>query len=260
MKQPITLLNFSQEEHYLPDFVENEESQWLNLGSIEHTNLFCEKNALMEIKETLAERRQSAITFLGSGNYHYVSYLLLSEIKHPFTLVLFDHHTDALPSPSESLISCGSWVLESLQNLSMLEKVIIIGVSEDGREYLPLSISDQVRIYPETTFHMDKQSMMSSILSSIPTERVYISVDKDVLHTNEALTVWDQGSLKLHQLIEMIQMIVVKKRVYGIDICGEYPVNPSNAFEYQTREAIAKNEFANKCILNGLEHVERYAS
>lgn len=208
----------------------------------------------------MAERRQSVITFLGSGNYHYVSYLLLAEVRHPFTFVLFDHHTDTLPSPSDSLISCGSWVLESLKTLPMLKKVIIIGVSEDGQEYLPFSISDKVRVYPETMLHMNKHSMISSILSSIPTEPVYISVDKDVLNTNEALAVWDQGSMKLNQLIEMMQILIVEKSVCGIDICGEYPVTTGNAFEYKTREAIAKNDFANKCILNGLEHVKDYAS
>lgn len=44
MNHPITLLNFNQEDHHLPDFAENGDSQWLELGSIEQTNLFCAKD------------------------------------------------------------------------------------------------------------------------------------------------------------------------------------------------------------------------
>ena len=48
----------------------------------------------MHIKRALNRRKNKGITFIGSGNYHYVSHLLLEEINKPFTLILFDHHTD----------------------------------------------------------------------------------------------------------------------------------------------------------------------
>src|SRR5699024_3640988 len=101
---------------------------WIELESVPNTNLLCEKDTLRFMADKLIKRRPNHIHYLGSGNYHYISYILQARINKPYTLILFDHHTDALPSPSDTLISCGSWVLESLKHLPMLKKVFMVGV------------------------------------------------------------------------------------------------------------------------------------
>ena len=77
-------------------------------------------------------------------------------------------------------------------------------------------------------------------------EPVYISVDKDVLNKESALTNWDQGSLSLNELEELLTFILRKQDVIGIDICGE-DVTPLNWFEAE--EAEKKNDHANKALL-----------
>ena len=52
-------------------------------------------------------------------------------------------------------------------------------------------------------------------------EPVYISVDKDVLNPQSAATNWDQGSLDLPELEQLLGVILRREKVIGMDICGE---------------------------------------
>lgn len=69
--------------------------EWIDLSDVPETNLYCSGEALAEIERRLRRRRMRGAVLIGNGNFHYVSYLLIKEMKEPFTLVLFDHHTDA---------------------------------------------------------------------------------------------------------------------------------------------------------------------
>ena len=53
-------------------------------------------------------------------------------------------------------------------------------------------------------------------------EPVYISIDKDVLNHDSAITDWDQGNICLDHLKRMLDIIVRTEKVIGMDICGEY--------------------------------------
>ena len=191
--------------------------------------------------------------FLGSGNYHYISYLLQAKIKKPYTLVLFDHHSDTLKAPSDQLISCGSWVLESLINLPMLKKVFFIGVSEETHLHIPETIHDKVVIYTENSLQSNLQTITKSIIKNIPTQSIYISIDKDVLHTSDAVTSWDHGTLQLKQMILMMKSLFHNKEIIGVDVCGEYPINPINEYRIETKDAIEKNNRANSVILESIK-------
>lgn len=248
----ITVLNFDH-TYTSQSFLEGEEAEWLDLYMIPGTNLYCEHDSLRQIAEKLQTKRRKNITYIGSGNYHYVSYLLLSKIDHPFTLILFDHHTDMLPSPSESIISCGSWVLDAVTKLPHVKKVILIGVDPDWAKQVPAALREKVAVFPEPELHQDYTETVHHILQEIPTESVYISVDKDVLHPDEAVTIWDQGSLRLKQLVDIVDSLAWSKDICGFDVCGEYPLSPEEAFRKKAREAVAKNNYANHVIL---EHVK----
>lgn len=89
--------------------------EWIDLTDLSHTNLYCEPASLREIERRIRLRKQKGAVFIGNGNYHYVSYLLIQEIKEPFTLVLFDHHTD-VGAGDDPVISCGSWVSYALKH------------------------------------------------------------------------------------------------------------------------------------------------
>ncbi|ANB59254.1 arginase family protein [Anoxybacteroides amylolyticum] len=214
--------------------------EWIDATDITETNLYCEQKSLAEIEERLSERRFHGMTFIGSGNYHYVSYLLMKHIQEPFTLVLFDHHTD-IGTNEDAVISCGSWVSHAL-TIRALDKVIIVGPS--GR--LP-SFPNNITIFP--TLPSPK-----FLFSHIQTKYVYISIDKDVLCREDAVTNWEQGTMSLLFLLRCLQMLLMHKQVVGVDVCGEYPQAAVDLFHPLHREANRKNEHANLCIAETYLH------
>ncbi|CUB45328.1 hypothetical protein BN2127_JRS4_04729 [Bacillus cereus] len=55
--------------------------------------------------------------------------------------------------------------------------------------------------------------------------------------------------MKLSILLQFIHSLITNKSIYGIDICGELPVYPSQLFLPKYKNAIQKNEQANLQIL-----------
>jgi hypothetical protein len=66
----------------------------------------------------------------------------------------------------------------------------------------------------------------SEIAASLAGTNVYISIDKDVLSTDYALTDWDQGKLSLAELAAVVQKIAASCNLVGADICGEMAPKP----------------------------------
>ncbi|MBE3570743.1 MAG: arginase family protein [Bacillales bacterium] len=215
----------------------------IDFYDLQHVNLYCEQDSLTKIEHRLAERRKKGMTLIGSGNYHYVTASLLKEIKEPFTLVLFDHHPDiGFSDESGTLLSCGSWVSYALKHIPLLKKAVIIG---------PTSLKNQRTALPNATIFPYNSHRTSSkmILSAIPTNTVYISIDKDVLKKTDAATNWDQGQMSLASLLHYLQELLQHKNVYGMDICGEAKLSPDHFFDLSFRDALRKNESANIKIL-----------
>lgn len=252
MDNQIVMLNFDQSYIY-QHFYRKEPVKWLDFTDMLGVHMFCEKSTAQQISKKLSTVTQGGITFLGGGNFHYISYLLLSRIEQPFSLVLFDHHTDMMPSPSEELISCGSWVLKALEKLPALQKVILIGVNELWREQIPHAFQHKLSVFPEHT------SLTSqTIIDAIPTENIYISIDKDVLALSESRTNWDHGSLLLKDLIHMVKDFSRHKKLLGVDVCGEYPFTPQTAQQSRTKIALQKNDLANWRLLKAVQNLPLY--
>lgn len=221
--------------------------EWIDLTDVAHTNLYCEAESLRELETRIRQRTRRGLVFIGSGNYHYISYLLLKEIKQPFTLVLFDYHTD-IGTEQETMISCGSWVSYALNNIPLLQKVIIIGPTLQQHP----RFSSNITIFP------NEYPLLSPklLLSNIPSESVYISIDKDVLCRDEAVTNWEQGTMTLSSLLACLHQLLSYKRVVGVDVCGEYPQASIDVLHPVCREANRKNEHANLHIAETcLQHV-----
>ncbi|AKM17774.1 arginase family protein [Anoxybacillus geothermalis] len=214
--------------------------EWIDLSDVPETNLYCSGEALAEIERRLRRRRMRGAVLIGNGNFHYVSYLLIKEMKEPFTLVLFDHHTDA-EGGSDRLISCGSWVAYALGH-PQLQKVIIVGPSCSPSH---LRLSPKITVLPFD----DHDEWPTALLDAIPTGSVYISIDKDALRREDAVTNWDQGMMPLSRLLACLRLLLFYKKVLGVDICGEYPQAAVDVFHPFCREAQQKNERANTAIL-----------
>lgn len=252
MKGLVTILNFD-DVYRTQSFCQKTDCEWIDLSDVRNANRYCETQSLAVIKKRLLNRNHKGVTFIGSGNYHYVSYLLLSEIQSPFTLVLFDHHTDMMAAPSPELISCGSWVLNAMKRLPLLRKVVIIGAKENLAVALSDEYKKKVTLFTDQCTRWDSEKMKNAIFSVIPTGNVYISIDKDVLNKSEAVTNWDQGNMRLTQLMHILQYIMVSKKICGVDVCGEQAHSPADYFRREYIQAARTNEKANKSILETLQ-------
>ncbi len=232
----VTLLNFDDTYRLQPK-LSGFADEWVDLSDIAEANLFCAHRALREIGKRLSSRSHRGITFIGNGNYHYVTYLLLGEINRPFSLVLFDNHTDAKSSEGAfELLSCGSWVARAAERFPHLKRALIVGASAERNH----PHSQKIVIWPNT---VDPQKL----ISAIPTEDVYISIDKDVLDRSFAATNWDHGNMHLQVLITALKTIILRKNVLGIDVCGELPLAPADIWRHAGK--LRLNERANLAIL-----------
>jgi len=226
----------------------------VELSDIPGTNGYCHFETLGRIARRLAKRRQRGITLIGRGNYHYASFLLAGEVKEPFTLVLFDHHADMMESPDENIISCGSWALEAMKRLPNLRLVLLVGASRDSIRQIPAGWRRRVIAVPEEAAAAVD---VRRLVRLIPTDTVYVSVDKDVLSPLDAATDWDHGSLRLDALLGMLEAVAGAKRLAGVDVCGEYPPPPGAFRQPEARERMRKNERANRLIAG---HAVRWLS
>lgn len=219
----------------------------IDLSDIEGKNLYCNLQAEEAIKRRLNEAHwKPGITFIGSGNFHYGTYLMLQDIHESFTLCLFDHHTDMFNV--DGYLSCGSWVLLALENLETMKHIIIIGPPMSEFNNLPLKWRERI------TFIAEEEGIKDQLLDSfIPTEHTYISIDKDILSWHDARTRWSQGSVPLSVLTETIDYLIQTTQVIGIDICGEWSYLPSEAYFPKNQIYIRKNEKANLEILNTIK-------
>ena len=142
-------------------------------------------------------------------------------------------------------MSCGCWVKEVLDSNPYLRKVCIIGASEALIKSLHPDYGSRLKFYSEVELsHEEGWKLFSEEHLNEP---VYISVDKDVLDRNSAVTNWDQGSLPLPELEEVLSAILKKENVIGIDICGECS---SSLDVFEEERELEINSKANRELLN----------
>ncbi len=199
------------------------------------------------------------LTFMGSGDFHHITSLLLpmalENCHEPVTVIHFDNHPDWVKF--EGGTHCGSWVNRALE-MPQVRKVITVGVcSHDLRRpewkgaNLQLLARRQLELYPydyppsrvktdygegasyvqvdgnirwKTIRTIGEQNFAAHLLSRIETKAVYVTVDKDVLALKDALTNWDQGKMRLPYLLNLIKEIGEHHTVIGADVNGDYSV------------------------------------
>lgn len=216
------IMNFSgiyREE----DFWEGQEPVWLDFQKLQGVNCYCTPEAEAAIKEKICDLPVQGIHFLDSGNYHYLSKFWLEKIQEPFSLLVFDNHTDMQEAALFGLLSCGSWAGEVLDTHELLSHICVAGPGlKDFREYKGQAWAKLTRICREELSDGGEE-ILREFLETDPDLPLYISIDKDVLRKEEARTNWDQGELALDQLLKLLELIFEKRKVIGVDICGENP-------------------------------------
>lgn len=220
--------------------------------------LFMSAAIRKKILNTLSKDGKNYPVFLGSGDFHHLSEILTSRINEPACLIIFDFHPDwETCSPR---FSCGSWVNQALKNKNIL-KCIHIGAGSDDLSFpalqsagLNLLKKDRLQIYPyrhnpsrvfcrsiaQNTSITTKKNLFSNeitwnqlegkdlavfaaeLVKRLPSNKVYISIDKDCLTKDYALTNWEEGFLSLEQLLTVLRILRQNLDIIGIDITGDY--------------------------------------
>jgi hypothetical protein len=180
--------------------------------------------------------------FLGSGDYHHVSYLLIERLRvlgTPIQVVVFDNHPDNMRYPFG--IHCGSWV-SHVSRLPFVSCVHVLGITSSDVEgwhvwenHLRALHSGRVRYWcvGRDLRAMRRLGMRHSrsfesagdLLDRFAAESrtwkepVYLSIDKDVLAPSVVRTNWDQGVMTLEDIEQGIDM--VRNLVVASDVTGE---------------------------------------
>jgi arginase family enzyme len=212
---------------------------------------------LKRVSDRLPGLKSPTLAFLGSGDFHHVSAMLVERAAdhtgEPFTVVHFDNHPDWVRRTHG--MHCGSWVNRALA-ISEVAKVITAGVcSKDlqhpewkganlnalrsGRlelfayEQQPSAVSGHYgggasfhqkgnRIHWSCISDMGIAAFADVLLSRVQTAAIYITLDKDVLVLDDAVTNWDQGKLHLDDIIGLIRLLASNHAVIGADVIGDY--------------------------------------
>jgi arginase family enzyme len=213
------------------------------------------RKAVQAARERIAHAGDPApsVTFLGSGDFHHLAALLIERIAGPVSILHLDNHPDWVRLAPRW--HCGSWVNRVLE-LPNVRRVVAAGpCSEDlvnpGRKGGNLGALDSGRLALFPWFHAPSRvrhriadgpghewrdgalhwrnlaerrlaDACDAVVAALPTEAVWITLDKDVLPEGEALTNWDQGRMPLSAVAALIEAVGARRRVLGADVCGEY--------------------------------------
>lgn len=212
------LLDFS---HIYPENINKEGSGLtrIDLSDIGSTDMYCTVEASEEIRKRLEPYSPRGIHFLDSGNYHYMTLFFTEKIHEPFSLVLFDHHTDMQKPMIEGMISCGSWAGEMLKKNHYLKQMILIGPAQKSLDGIDPDLKEKlICISMEEVRRGETRKKIPQIDMKVP---IYISIDKDVLSSLYARTNWNQGDMPIDILKQLILEVFEHQKVIGVDICGE---------------------------------------
>jgi arginase family enzyme len=226
----------------------------IDLSDVVGTRYATEDDTFARLAARLEGEDLDAV-LLGSGDFHHHALHALRRKREPFSLVLFDNHADLGPS---DLITCGAWVEDAL-SLPALAAVLLVGCMPstlvglrsplDRVVWTPLD-NDVVRGI-RTTVPL-RAGGLREALDALPTRRVHVSIDKDVLHPDDATTGWSHGGMRLEELVSALDEVGRQCTVESFDLCGDAPLSPVERLTPAGVEVIARNNRADRAILDQL--------
>lgn len=247
--------------------------RWIDCSDIPGTDCYCDDEAVEAICRRIADagiKDAGGIHFFDNGNYHYMSKIWTDMVQEPFSLVVFDHHPDMQAPRFGNILSCGGWVKKVLDENQFINNVVIIGVADYLVDEIRAELSqagdadilDKVTFIKEsevretgtptsfsrtpTSFSRMRESLRSPTESGMTEGRIYISIDKDALSPTYAATNWDQGSLDVAALKEIIANLAANHKIIGVDICGERARDFAGDEYHTVQEADALNDRINR--------------
>ena len=246
------IMNFSgiyKNQNFYKNYAE-EEIFWTELSDLSGCNCYCDAEASDRIRKEIQAFTGKGLHFIDSGNYHYMTRLWLEKLKIPFRLLVFDNHTDMQPPAFGGLLSCGGWIAVSLEELSLLQEVILVGPDEEAYTQVEPDLQQKVlflsREKLSTMTAEEKEGFFNNLSEDLP---LYVSVDKDVLCKGDASTTWSQGDMHLSELMSFLELVLERQNILGMDVCGECDMDScSEDF---------LNDHANEAILRLWEKMQK---
>jgi len=267
--KPIRVLNFDDSIVKQKNLLLRYENEILDLRDLGmQARCWFTAGVRSAIENRIQNSTRNSITFLGSGDFHHITELLVAQFDEPISVITFDFHPDWDTLPPR--FGCGSWVSEVLKRGNIL-KFILLGVSspdlssfsiqsgnlsslkDDRLEIYPYShkpslvflkkIPKNVSVRIENRLFFSKiywdglknkklEDFFPSLLKRMPTRQVYVSIDKDCLSNDYSLTNWEEGRLSLDELLLSLKLIKENLDIVGFDISGDYsPISVKGIFK-----------------------------
>ena len=197
--------------------------------------------------------RGAEVFFYGSGDFHHLTAGLIARHSMPVTVIHLDQHPDWVTFPGS--LNCGSWVNHALE-LPQVDRVITLGPSGDDLDWpewksanLRAVADGRLVVWPwqhkpslvlghyGNTDSWEQKGRflhwrelgegaladhLMRLSALIRTQAVYVTIDKDVLSSQQAVTNWDQGFMTLPHVEAVLTFLSAHHQVIGIDVCGDY--------------------------------------
>lgn len=241
METTVLLLDFDG-VYRAQDFYRGEKCRWIHADAMTGVSGYCDSCAQKLLRQRLEPMEQPALSFLGSGNYHYITLFLTEKIREDFALVLFDHHNDMQKPAFGRLLSCGNWLRRAAERLVHLKQIVLVGTDKPEADNWP-NIK-KIMACPGRTVGTKNWCARLGKAIRYP---VYLSVDKDVFSKEVARTNWDQGTMRMQQFSEAFWAVSERQPIIGMDICGEFPALYGEPLGFQAVNR--KNDRANRKLL-----------
>lgn len=219
LSRNVVIMNFSG-VYDMEGLPHNSRYKWLDCRHLSGTDCYCDEEGKNALVKLIGECPAGGVHFIDSGNYHYLTKFWTDRITRPFSLVVFDHHPDMQPSLFDHILSCGSWVKDVLDSNTNCRNVVIVGASDELIRAVPHGYEEKVHFYSDND--LNKEESWRRFSREFVADPVYISIDKDVLSPEYAVTNWDQGTMDLKELEKLLYIILRNHPVLGIDVCGEF--------------------------------------
>ncbi|WP_297322222.1 arginase family protein [uncultured Bartonella sp.] len=241
MKSPV-ILDFDHSVGKFDGSINIDLTNWQD--AIRYATSLANFQRLEEKLQTVIPEKPGTV-FLGSGDYHHVSQLLIKHQhknlqKEHLTVIVIDNHPDNMRYPFG--IHCGSWMSYAAA-LPFVDHVHVVGITSHDigikhaiENRLKPLIQDKLTYWStgvdvgwasfiglksafQTFANVD--DMMSAFISTIykETAPVYLSIDKDALSAQFIHTNWDQGAMEPRHLSDLITNL--GNRLIGCDVTGE---------------------------------------
>jgi hypothetical protein len=192
--------------------------------------------------------RSPGVTFYGSGDFHHVTLALLDRIREPFNLLVLDKHPDwmrGLP-----FLHCGTWLRHALTMPNLRRAFLCGGETDFDNAYRwlapwPEIASGRVVVFPARRRFAGPgwarlrlqpfisegippavilQAALQPYLDELRRVPLYVSIDKDVLISQDAAVNWDSGLLRLKDALTALEVFLAaaEGRLAGADVLGDW--------------------------------------